>query len=203
MKIPNVEVISDKPPPEDATDTWIGAALGSAIDDHGIVQNEYFVKMFSDIGTKLGLPTIDKLEYTDEDLLTRYNNFNEKYKNCDILIINSQPASGQYNLNSNKDKFNELIRSLSKKYKIVTTEKVDDITSTRDDNLKIKDIGAISTHCKYVIGISTGPIVPCFNTYAFKNVKKWFTFNENNYWTLSYPNFYMNVPLDEIESKLE
>ena len=203
MKIPNVEVISDKPPPEDATDTWIGAALGSSIDDYGIVQNEYFVKMFSDIGTKLGLPTIDKLEYTDEDLLKRYNNFDEKYKNCDILFINSQPASGQYNLNSNKEKLNELIRSLSKKYKVVTTEKVDDIPSTRDGNLKIKDIGAISTHCKYVIGINTGPIVGCFNTYAFKSVKKWIIFNENKYWTLSYPNFFMNIPIDEIESKLE
>ena len=117
--------------------------------------------------------TVNTFEYEYPKILEWYQAIDNKYKNTDILIINSHPRSGQYNYNKNS--WDRQIIELSKKYKILTTEKVNnDILSL--DSLDLKDICAISTNVKYIIAINTGPLIPLFNKYTLDNVKQLFIF---------------------------
>jgi hypothetical protein len=50
-----------------------------------------------------------------------------------------------------------------------------------DDKLMLQDIGAISTHAKYIIAVHSGPIVPCYNELAKNNVKKWIVLVNQDY----------------------
>jgi hypothetical protein len=168
----------------------------------GLSQNSYYLNYFNIKLKNLNIPvTINRFCYEDEDLFNRYDNLHEKYKNIDILIINSEPLSKQFEYNENN--WNIGIQFLNKKYKIVTTKKVsENILCTRDDNLKIKDIGAISTKVKVVIAINTGPIVALYNKFTLMNVKKFYVFADNIYY--SYPNFEMkkylkDIPLNELD----
>ena len=122
--------------------------------------------------------------YQDEIYLEdRYNllnrKYNNKYKDLDILILNSYPKSYQYEYN--KEEFDKLCINLNEKYKICVTENVDNsnIVCTRDNMLKIQDIGAISTRAKYIIVIHSGPITACYNSLTQKNIKKWFIFGNS------------------------
>ena len=95
------------------------------------------------------------------------------------MIINSVPQSGQFDFD--KVKMDDLCIRLSSKYKVVTTNHVNDsIVCTLDYKLKMQDIGAISTNVKYVIGVCTGPLIPCFNYHSKKNVTKWFILSSDN-----------------------
>jgi hypothetical protein len=140
-------------------------------------------------------PTITDFIYDDPTLEERYNNLNPaKYHNVDFLIINSKPQSGQYNYN--EDEWRTAVEDLGRLYKIVTTLKVNDIPCTMDDKLTIKDIAAIASHANHVIAVNTGPIVGCFNKTALQNVKKWYVFDNNNYYT--YPTIVNVKDFDEI-----
>jgi hypothetical protein len=55
---------------------------------------------------------------------------------------------------------------------------VGDIPSANKDGLSLQQIGAISTHARYIIGIDTGALTGCFNTYTKKYVKKWIIFGK-------------------------
>jgi hypothetical protein len=162
----------------------------------GLSQNVYYLRYFNIRLKQLMIPVnINRFCYEDDDLFTRYEILNEKYKNIDILIINSEPLSGQYKYNENDWK--RVITTLNEKYKIVTTKKVDEkILCTRDDNLRIKDIGSISTRVKVVIAINTGPIVALYNKFTLMNVKKFYIFADNIYY--SYPNFEMKKKITDI-----
>lgn len=162
----------------------------------GLSQNRYYVKYFNERFKQLNVPiTLNRFFYHDDDLLNKYETLNNKYKNIDILFINSDPLSNQYEYDKNKWKYG--IRILNSKYKIVTTKKVDEnILCTRDDNLNIKDIAAISIHVKVVIAINTGPLISLFNNYTLMNVKRFYIF-DNNVW-LNYPNFVMKKYLKDI-----
>ena len=88
----------------------------------GLSQNRYYLKYFNIKLKELNIPvTIKRFCYEDEDLFYRYEKLHEKYKNVDILIINSEPLSGQYVYNI--DNWNKGISILNEKYKIVTTKK--------------------------------------------------------------------------------
>jgi hypothetical protein len=190
--------------PSDAIDTWIG----SQEYEHNYYKYVYppnkepldiFLPLFfTEVGKKINLPGITEFKYTDEDLLNRYNSFNDNYKDIDFLIINGNTVSGQFMMD--KLQWDNFIQNLSAKYKIVTTEKLNNIISTRDYNLSLKDIAAISTHAKYIIAVNTGPIVGCFNSYTLNNVKKMFVYDG----TLGYsnPKIIMNLPLDKIVEQL-
>ena len=105
-------------------------------------------------------------------LITAYDKLDPKYKNVDILIINAEPQSGQFTYD--KKKMDDTCKRLNTKYNIVTTTPVDDtIKCTMKDGLMLQDIGAISTHAKYIISVHSGPIVPCYNLLAKNNVKRW------------------------------
>jgi hypothetical protein len=89
----------------------------------------------------------------------------------DMLIINSVPQSNQFALN--EQLFNEYIVNLSKKYKVITTKKVDGVPCSIDTNMTLIDIGAIAAKVDHVIAIHTGPITTCINQWAVNNVKSW------------------------------
>jgi GR25 family glycosyltransferase involved in LPS biosynthesis len=192
----------DKKPSENITDFWVGNS------HEGLNLNElnptkcwsiFLTHVLSYIGKTINLPPIKEFSYMDPTLLEIYNNLDNKYKNVDILIINGKPTSNQ--LNYKEDEWNIFCKKLSLLYNIVTTDKIDDIKCTRDDNLSAKKIAALSTNVKYIIGINTGPIVGCFNTYTLSNVKKWYVFDNATQYTI--PNFIMNKPFNDILNDLK
>ena len=118
---------------------------------------------------------VDKFEYKDDDLFKRFDKLDDKYKNIDILIINSTPLSGQ--LKYDKNEWNEFIINLSKKYKIVTSETVNEnILSAQ--HLSVKDVAAIATNVKNIIAIHTGPSIPLHNTDILNKVENIYMFND-------------------------
>jgi hypothetical protein len=124
--------------------------------------------MFNDFLSENNIPVVvDKFEYQDLDLLTRYDKIDAIYKDLDILIINSSPQSSQFDYD--KTEFDNLIIELNKKYKVATSLKVnDEILSL--DNFCVKDIAALATHSKKIIAINTGPSIGLYNTDILNNV---------------------------------
>jgi len=119
-------------------------------------------------------------QYTDPDLITRYNKLNEKYKDIDILIVNSDCMSGQ--CSNDRTYWNDIINMYNKKYKIVTTNKIENINCTLDDDLTLKDIGAISTHTKIIIAVNTGVITSFYNSYTLNNVLQVYYIDNTRYY---------------------
>lgn len=162
--------------PNNAHEIWMGINL----DGHNYLNfDEYFNSFYKNILSILNIQHLSistSLFQPEPYLETIYNNLSDCYKNIDILIINCEPKSGQ--IIYNKKYFNDMCIRLSNTYKIVTTDPVSkSITCTRDENLTMQDIGAISTHAKYVIAIFSGPLTTCFNEASEKYVKKWILFH--------------------------
>jgi hypothetical protein len=107
-----------------------------------------------------------------------YSTLDDKYKNLDILLVNSEPQSFQYNYD--KKSLDTIFNRLTS-YKVASTTFINDtINCTFNDKLTIQDIGAISTHSKYIIGTLSGPITSCFNTLTINNVNKMFILSHDN-----------------------
>jgi hypothetical protein len=115
--------------------------------------------------------TLDKFEYQDQDLLDRYEKLDKKYKNLDILIINSIPNSSQFSYD--KSEFDNLIIELNKKYKVATSLRVNNEILALDD-FSVKDIAAAATHCNKIIAINTGPSVAMYNTDILDNIDSFY-----------------------------
>jgi hypothetical protein len=147
---------------------------------------KFFNKFFDLFNLRLKLV---KFYYKDRDLIIRYknimNNFDEKYKNIDILVINSQPFSEQYKYN--KLEWDKYIIELNKKYKIITTTKVDGVNCTMDDKFTIKDIAALSINAPVIIAVNSGVVPGLLNKYTLNNVKQFYIFDDRCRY--SYPKF--------------
>lgn len=145
--------------------------------------DEYYIKHSNEVFSKLSLDTcIDTFWYTDLDLLSRYDRLPSEFKELDYLILNNYPQSGQYDYVNNKDFWDNNIRNLSKKYKIATILKVDNILCTLDKMLTIKDIGAISTRVKNIIAIDSAPMIGCLNNYTMSNVENFIVYSDYIYY---------------------
>ena len=82
------------------------------------------------------------------------------------------------------------IIDLSKKYNVVTTQKVDGIKCTRDYNLTVKDIAAISLNIPKFIAIESGVITGLYNKFVVDNPQKVvFTLSNYAYHACSFNNF--------------
>lgn len=148
--------------------------------------NDFYIIFFNQLLDNLNInQKITFLSYKDEDLIDRYNKFDDKYKNIDFLVINSLPMSGQINYNENE--WNEFCTKLNNKYKIITTKKVNNIFCTLDEQLTIKDIAALSTNIKKIISVNTGVTPGLFNEYTLNNIEILYYFD--NYVNYSYSNF--------------
>lgn len=166
----------------------------------------YYKKTYEFIAKTIGIQneTINTSLYQDEDyLLDVYNKLDDKFKNVDVLIINGEPITERAAFS--KEKFNSLAKRLSKRCKVVTTHCVDSsIACTLKDGLQIQDIGAISTHAKYIVSMHTGPIVACLNKHTKQHVRKWFIVATErfNYTELPHEFFLSSDALDTIDSKI-
>lgn len=168
-------------PPSDAMDAWLGN------DINGMKYNPdfdgYMQKYYERIVGQLGLESsgIDTSLYQKEPYLEEiYNKLDPKFKNLDILIINAEPKSGQ--VVYHKLLFEKMCVELSTKYKVALTTPIEgheEIPCTFRDNLMLQDIGAVSTHAKYIIAIHSGPVTPCYNDATRQHVKKWIIFADN------------------------
>jgi len=144
----------------------------------------------------------NKVRYHDEFYLNFYNNLSKKYnfdikfnniedtlfyhpdlefsryEHYDILIMNSFPMSGQYNYN--KKDFYDVVNKLAKKYKIITTEKINNYECTRDKNMTLLDLANLSLKCDIIIGVHSAPYSVVLNKRNINTVKKWIVLNRYN-----------------------
>lgn len=167
-----IELFTMNKTPSDAIEFWMGYPIDNVhVKQWSLYHQKFYRRIASFLGFNHELIHCD-LWQNEPYLNNIYDSLSDKYKNIDILIINSTPQGKAYTKNSTK--MDNMCRFLKQKYTIVTTKKVDDITCTLDDNLTIRDIGAISTHSKYIISIMTGPSCGLYNTMTKAYVKKWF-----------------------------
>jgi hypothetical protein len=168
--------------PESAIELWMGNPIEGKSAECGdnCVFDNYYREFYTMILSKLGIDPagIDVSLYQDEPYLQDiYNKLDPKFKDLDILIINATPQSGQFI--HDKKKIDAMSSHLAKNFKIAVTTPLDEdksVVCTMTDNLKLQDIGAISTHAKHIIAIHSGPITPCFNAATKAHVKKWTIF---------------------------
>jgi hypothetical protein len=159
--------------------------------------DDLYINIFNEISDILKIPVkFNNFIYSNPNLLIEYNKLPDKYKNLDVLIINSIPNSQQFTVDLNKWD-NYINKILNKNLKIVTTKKIKGIICTLDDNLSLFQIGALSTRAKIIIAINTGPIATIFNTYTMSYVKKIFMFD--NRITFSYDIIEHLNDIDNIE----
>ena len=148
--------------------------------------NEYLKVFYNNVLRILNINfKITKYCYTDNELITRYDNIHDKYKYFDILILNSQPRSNQYNYN--KMEWDNYILNLNQHFKVLTTSKVKDMLCTTDDNLTVKDIAALSTKAKVIIAINSGVVPGLLNIQTLMNIRCFYIFDKWKFFT--YPNF--------------
>jgi hypothetical protein len=158
---------------------------GHVIWQGGSTPHQYFIEdklcgMFNIFLQKYNLPiSVNSFEYQDPDILTRYENLEDKYKKLDMLIINSPPLSGQYIYN--KPEWDNFIINLNRKYSLATTQKVNDNILSLD-TISVKNIAAMALHVKIIIAINTGPSVPLYNTDILNNVEVIYLFGANGIW---------------------
>jgi len=173
----HLDILAKKP--NDSIQLWMGNDINSI---HYSAFDKYYDAFYKNIVNILGLDNIDTSLFQKEDyLLDIYNKLDPKFKNVDILIVNAEPQSGQFDYDKNV--LDTLCKNLALKYKVVTTTKVNDsnIPCTLEHGLKIQDIGAISTHANYVIAVFSGPITSMFNTHTKNHVKKWFILDKTDF----------------------
>jgi hypothetical protein len=164
--------------PADAHNLWMGENIG---DVSNLTFDKYYNLFYQRILNILSLSNegINTSLYQPEPYLEDiYEKLDNKFKDLDVLVINANSNSLMMPIDQNY--FNTLSDNLSKKFKIATTVAVNDsISSTLRDSLSMQDIGAISTHAKYIVSVYTGPITTCFTEATKKSVKKWFIFVNN------------------------
>jgi hypothetical protein len=188
---------------------WIGNSRDFEINAYnyngnGYKYDDFLVLYFNNFLKKQSIPiVINKLEYNDPTISNYYETidkkYNGKYSNLDILILNSTPRSGQYV--KDNDKWTPFILKLNKKYKIVSTEKVDGVYCTWDDHLTVKEIQAISSHSRKIIAISSGPITSLFNTLTLENVEVIYSFSYADKY--AHPKFVNMVDTNELDFLLD
>jgi hypothetical protein len=176
-----VELRSDAAVPPNSAELWMKNDIEGV--NYGNNFTLYYKLFYRNILRTLGLNEegIDTSLFQKEDYLEEiYTGLDDKYKDIDVLVINAEPKSGQFDYNS--EEMNALIHELHKKFRIVTTSPMDpNIPSTMGGGLALQDIGAISTHAKYIFGIHSGPLIPCFNAATKAHVKKWILLDKTSY----------------------
>jgi len=203
-----VESLNNIPPGVEVNNLWIGCTEHECNWFNEYSRNDYvsydtfFCKFYNNILKKLDIPiVINDFTYSDPDLVDRCKQINElthnKYTNIDFLINNGEPCSGQLHYDINE--WNYFITELSKKYNVVTTQKVNNVKCTRDDNLPVKDIAAIALNAKNIIAIESGVITGFYNTYITEDSSKT-VYQLSKYYThrCSFRNFNYKSSLSEL-----
>lgn len=186
---------------------WIGQNYIMNQEEKKLIRNDYYsfnTIYYNNVFKKLSIPHImTEITYSDNELIDRYYRVMNSYsplKNTQILIINSEPMSGQYTYDI--EEFNAYTKKLAEIFNVVVTRHIDtDIPCTVSYGLNIKDIAAISINVDVIIAINTGPFVGLLNTYTMNRVKQFYIFDEKEKYIL--PKFQMkekitDIPIDEL-----
>ena len=175
--------LNEIPKDENIIDLWIGSgdweynAFSNLYYDDNSPNYDVFLCIFYNniLKNNLKFPiVIEKFIFDNDDLdfLDVAKQINEKtnnkYTNIDLLIINGNPLSNQ--LHYDKNEWDRIITLFHNKYdNVITTQKVENVKCTRDDNLTAKDIAAISTNAKKIIAIDSGVAIGLYNKYTIQN----------------------------------
>ncbi len=91
----------------------------------------------------------------------------------DVLLINSQPGSGQFASYSAWELGNLGGQIAEKGFSVIATAQVvhRDIVCTEDANLSITQIGHLSLHCHTIVMVATGPCWPTWNVWNRDSIK--------------------------------
>lgn len=157
-------------------DVWKNA--GGFWQDHP-QRNDYaafHLDWFAHLAERLGFPRVfdrpgDLLfDYPALDRLKRLRFISRRARNgwdlFDVLVVNSQPCSGQYREYDRVDFLDPLIRELvDAGHSVVVTQKseVPGVVWTGDMHMSISDIGLLSRRCTHHLMVSTGPSWPTIN----------------------------------------
>lgn len=180
---------------------WYGcAALNGGVRDGVYIINERYDLFFDHLSRQIGIENpINGKNCTliDHPDIKKDNGVD----GFDILLVNSIPRSKQYNYN--KEHFRSKISEFKDKYRVITTRPTNLVPCTLDYNLNLLGIGNLSTKVKYVIGIATAPIIPCFNTTNIDTVKKWFVLSKRSSYSYNdrifRENSVLNIGLEELD----
>lgn len=142
-----------------------------------IYYDDFYLNFYNDLSDKYKI----KSNFNDlYDILYYHPNIeNNRFENYDYFIMNSVPLSGQYKYNKNDFIYfvNKLVYS---GYKIITTEKIDNVECTRDFNMNLLDIANLSIGCKNIIGVHSSPYSTALNKKSIDSVENWYVLNDKN-----------------------
>lgn len=170
--------------PLDSINAWVGSIPINGGKSGGVfLLNDRYKLFYDTISANIGLENPIKTSY-DMILDAPCINLANTIGNYDILLINSVPLSGQYSLNDTD--FKNKVDEWKEKYTIITTRKIDSFPCTLDYKYNLVQIANMSIRVKYIVGIATAPIIPCFNVWNIDSVKKWFVLSKRS--TYSYNN---------------
>jgi hypothetical protein len=175
--IVSLHPIHERPP--SAYNEWVGPSR----DRPDVTSNKVdLVKFLTDhfnnvVASDCNLPRIETILRSEKRLLDVYEAFDPACKQIDILILNSVPRSGQY-ANFNAEEWAKMSKYLASKYNVITSEHVPGVKCTRDYNLSLYDIGALSAHVKYIVAVHSGPFATCLTKITFENVKHIYSFED-------------------------
>jgi len=191
----NIKIFSldEMPKNKKIIDLWIGSNdYANNFFNSNDSYNDFLLKFYNNILKEIDIPiTIDDFVFEDDEIIHREKTINErtnnKYKNIDFLFMNGAPRSGQ--INYDEKEWDDIIKRFADKHNVVTTQKIEGIKCTRDDNLSVKDISAVARNAKKIIAIDSGPASGLFNKHLLKNIEKVYYLCEHEKCRTSFNNF--------------
>lgn len=163
--MPQIQIIPLPQRSAESIDTWKNA--GGYWQNHPL-KNDYsafYVEFFKMFARRMGLESPIKERW---DLLLDYPAIRKPvhgvFESMDVLVVNSQPCSGQARSYDRPEYFDPLIKRLTEnKLNVVCTQKSEWAPCTRDFGLSISGVGGVSLYTPVIIMIATGPSWPTFN----------------------------------------
>jgi len=165
--------------PDSAVELWMGHTVNGQ--EYNVNFDNNITNIYRSAYSTMGIPGEANIWLNEPWLADRYERLSGVYKDVDILIVNNVGNSYQY---GNNTSLNVVCKVLSKRFKVVVTDPVDEtVQCGRSDSLTLCDYAAIATRTKYIISVVTGPLCCFFNTATKNSVKKWFMLFDNGHFT--------------------
>lgn len=169
--LPNIRLVSldDKHP--DSVDLWKGANNYFYSHPKWREYVPFMLDFYALCCVRIGLPCpITKRE----DMLFDYPALKKRLtnpKDCEWLVINSRPLSGQF-LRYSESEADNLINALAEKYSVITTAPSSAASVVCLAYCGIHQIGRLSQGAENILMVSTGPSWPTFNIWNDATVKR-------------------------------
>lgn len=166
--------------PVSAVNLWIGH--NRFVHDHpdGKIYDLMYVDFWKYISLKMGVDNPIKTREENLILLDERASPGEEY---DVLFINSKPMSFQVIYEEHL--YERIIAHIAgRSLSVCTTYPLAGARHcTITNNYSVRDIAEISTKCRYVIGIHTGPLIPTLNERTLNNVLNYIILDSSNHFS--------------------